>query len=109
MFKMCPRRLYIFKNTDKRRMEQQLKVDYRRLIEEVIAKLAPHNHSLVVQLAQIPEDIRGYGHVKERHFKAAKVKEAGLKVEFDSAKVVIGIATQQISRAAQWQIEARCL
>ena len=90
----------IFKNTDERRMEQQLKVDYRRLIEEVVAKLAPHNHALAVQLGQIPEDIRGYGHVKERHFKAAKAKEAALKTEFDSAKVVISIATKTEAKAA---------
>ena len=100
MFKMCPRRLCLFKYTDERRMEQQRKVDYRRLIEEVVAKLAPHNHSLAVQLAQIPEEIRGYGHVKERHFKAAKLKEAALKAEFDSAKVVISIATQALGKAA---------
>ena len=81
-------------------MEQQLKVDYRRLIEEVVAKLAPHNHSLAVQLAQIPEEIRGYGHVKERHLKAAKLKETGLKAEFDSAKVVISIATKTEAKAA---------
>ena len=89
----------IFKNTGERRMEQQLKVDYRRLIEEIVAKLAPHNHSLAVQLAQIPEEIRGYGHVKERHFKAAKLKEAGLKEEFDAAKVVIAIASQALRKA----------
>ncbi|TAG00463.1 MAG: indolepyruvate ferredoxin oxidoreductase family protein [Betaproteobacteria bacterium] len=92
--------LDIFKNTDERRMEQQLKVDYRRLIEEVVAKLAPHNYTLAVQLAQIPEDIRGYGHVKERHFKAAKAKEASLKVEFDAAKTVIGIAVTHDAKAA---------
>ena len=90
----------IFKNTDERRMEQQLKVDYRRLIEEIVAKLAPHNHSLAVQLAQIPEDIRGYGHVKERHFKAAKAKEVALKADFDAAKVVITIASQTLGKAA---------
>lgn len=67
-------------------------MDYRGLIGEIAGKLAPHNHSLAIQLAQIPEDIRGYGHVKERHFKAAKLKETGLKAAFDSAKEVIGIA-----------------
>ncbi|TAG46270.1 MAG: indolepyruvate ferredoxin oxidoreductase family protein [Betaproteobacteria bacterium] len=92
--------LDIFKNTDERRMEHQLKVDYRRLIEEVVAKLAPHNYTLAVQLAQIPEDIRGYGHVKERHFKAAKAKEASLKAEFDAAKTVIGIAVTHDAKAA---------
>jgi indolepyruvate ferredoxin oxidoreductase len=92
--------LDIFKNTDERRMEQQLKVDYRRLIEEVVAKLAPHNHTLAVRLASIPEDIRGYGHVKERHVKAAKANEAKLKADFDAAKVVIGIAAVTSEKAA---------
>ena len=44
--------LDVFKNTDERRMEQQLKVDYSRLIEEVVAKLAPHNHSLAGHLCK---------------------------------------------------------
>jgi len=81
-------------------MEQQLKVDYRRLIEEVVAKLAPHNHTLALQLASIPEDIRGYGHVKERHVKSAKAHEAKLKADFDAAKVVIGIAAAPSSQQA---------
>lgn len=92
--------LDIFKNTDERRMEQQLKVDYRRLIEELVAKLAPHNHTLSVQLASIPEDIRGYGHVKERHVKSVKAHETKLKAEFDAAKVVIGIAAVTSEKAA---------
>ena len=90
----------IFKNTDERRMEQQLKVDYRRLVEELVAKLAPHNHGLAVQLASIPEEIRGYGHVKERHVKAAKAKEAKLKADFDAAKMVIGIANADAAKVA---------
>jgi indolepyruvate ferredoxin oxidoreductase len=53
-----------------------------------------------VQLAQIPEDTRGYGHVKERHLKAAKAKEANLKAEFDAAKMVIAIATSDAAKAA---------
>ena len=32
----------------------------------------------MVELASVPEDIRGYGHVKERHLKNAKQKEAKL-------------------------------
>jgi indolepyruvate ferredoxin oxidoreductase len=92
--------LDVFKNTEERRMEQQLKVDYRKLIEEIVAKLAPHNHALAVQLAQIPEEIRGYGHVKERHFKAAKEKEAKLKADFDVAKPIISIASVNESKAA---------
>jgi indolepyruvate ferredoxin oxidoreductase len=38
-------------------------------------------------IARIPEDIRGYGHVKERHLKAAKQKEASLLAEFNKPAV----------------------
>jgi len=41
-----------------------------------------------VQLGQIPEHIRGYGHVKERHLKAAKAKEAELLNAFRQATPV---------------------
>jgi indolepyruvate ferredoxin oxidoreductase len=37
-----------------------------------------------VAIASIPEDIRGYGHVKERHLKAAKEKEAALLAAFNA-------------------------
>jgi indolepyruvate ferredoxin oxidoreductase len=30
--------------------------------------------ALAVDIAKLPEDIRGYGHVKERHLKAARAK-----------------------------------
>ena len=39
-----------------------------------------------MQLAQIPEHIRGYGHVKDRHLKIAKTKEAELLAAFRAAR-----------------------
>ena len=36
------------------------------------------NHSLAVQLAEIPEEIRGFGHIKEKHIRDAKVHEQKL-------------------------------
>ena len=44
----------------------------------MLARLAPQNYELAVSLASIPEHIRGYGHVKERHLKDAKAREAAL-------------------------------
>jgi indolepyruvate ferredoxin oxidoreductase len=70
--------LDIFGYTDERRGERQLIQDYERAVEELLAKLAPDNHGLAVQIASIPEEIRGYGHVKARHLAAAKAKEAKL-------------------------------
>ena len=39
-------------------------------------------HRSSTAIASIPEDIRGYGHVKERHLTAAKAKEAALLANF---------------------------
>ncbi len=80
--------LDIFGRTAERRMERALPGQYEALVAELLAALAPHNHALAVELAQIPEHIRGYGHVKERHMVAAKKKEAELLVAFRSATPV---------------------
>jgi len=71
-------RLDLFNRTEERKNERALPGAYETMLAELLAALAPHNHKLAVQLAQIPEHIRGYGHVKERHLKAAKAKEAEL-------------------------------
>ena len=68
----------IFGYTHERRTERQLIRDYELIIDEVLGALTPDNHALAVQIASIPEEIRGFGHVKERHLKAAKDKEASL-------------------------------
>jgi indolepyruvate ferredoxin oxidoreductase len=48
----------------------------------LLAKLNGENLAQAVAIASIPEDIRGYGHVKERHLKTAKEKEAALLAAF---------------------------
>ena len=72
----------VFGRTEERRTERRLIEDYVALIEEICGKLDAHNHALAVQLASIPEDIRGFGHVKDRHLAAAKQKEASLLAAF---------------------------
>ena len=49
---------------------------------EVLGALTPETHAVAVALASVPEKIRGFGHVKERHLKAAKAEEAGLLEQF---------------------------
>jgi indolepyruvate ferredoxin oxidoreductase len=67
-----------FGRTAERRMERRLVADYRALLEELLNNLTLDNHALAVQLARIPEQIRGYGHVKDAHLARAKAKEAEL-------------------------------
>jgi indolepyruvate ferredoxin oxidoreductase len=78
--------LDLFGKTAERKAERQLIADYEVLLDEITAGLGAHNHAVAVELASIPEHIRGYGHVKERHLKAAKAREAGLIAAFRAAK-----------------------
>ena len=78
----------VFGRSAERRGERQLITDYEALIDELLPRLAPHNAAIAVELASVPEHIRGYGHVKERHLKAAKAKEAGLVAAYRAAKAV---------------------
>src|SRR5262249_60763854 len=61
-----------------RKLERALVRDYEAMLEEVLARLSGDNHPIAVGLAAIPEKIRGFGHVKLRHLKAAKADEAGV-------------------------------
>jgi indolepyruvate ferredoxin oxidoreductase len=74
--------LDIFGYTAERRMERALIVEYCRTVGSLLPKLTADNLAQAVAIASIPEDIRGYGHVKERHLKAAKQKEAVLLASF---------------------------
>ncbi|MBW8715473.1 MAG: indolepyruvate ferredoxin oxidoreductase family protein, partial [Variovorax paradoxus] len=64
--------LDIFGRTEERRTERALIGEYRASIEEVIAGLRAENHALALEIASLPEQIRGYGHVKERNLAAAR-------------------------------------
>jgi indolepyruvate ferredoxin oxidoreductase len=57
----------VFGYSEERRVERALIDEYRRTIEELLAGLNPGNHALAVEIARLPEHIRGYGHVKARH------------------------------------------
>jgi indolepyruvate ferredoxin oxidoreductase len=77
--------LDVFGRTAERRRERALIGEYETLVDEVLVRLARHNHALAIDLARIPNDIRGYGHVKARHLEAAKRKEAELLARFRGA------------------------
>jgi indolepyruvate ferredoxin oxidoreductase len=74
----------LFGYTAERKTERRLISDYEQLLEELLERLTPANHHVAVALATIPEKIRGYGPVKQRHLAAAKAEEAVLREEFRS-------------------------
>ncbi|MGZ8357845.1 MAG: indolepyruvate ferredoxin oxidoreductase family protein [Telluria sp.] len=58
--------LDIFGYTEERKMERALVNEYREMIEALVAALDAGNHAKAVELANLPEQIRGFGHVKEK-------------------------------------------
>jgi indolepyruvate ferredoxin oxidoreductase len=71
-----------FGYTAERRLERELVADYEKLLGEIFEHLTVSNHRVAVELAMIPEKIRGFGPVKERHLAAAKAEEAALREQF---------------------------
>jgi indolepyruvate ferredoxin oxidoreductase len=61
-----------------RRLERRLIAEYEAVVDEVLERLTPASHDLAVELARLPEQIRGFGHVKERHLGVAKQREGEL-------------------------------
>jgi len=76
--------LDIFGYTAERRMERQLIKDYKKTVEGMLSSLTARNYDIAVEIASIPEHIRGYGHVKEDHLKKAKEQEAALLARFNA-------------------------
>ena len=73
-----------FGYTAERRTERRLIAEYYDLLADVAERLTPDNHHLAVALAALPEKIRGFGHVKQRHLAAAKAEEKALREQFDA-------------------------
>ncbi|HYM31329.1 MAG TPA: indolepyruvate ferredoxin oxidoreductase family protein [Candidatus Cybelea sp.] len=71
-----------FGYTAERRMERRLIDEYRAVVGELLGSLNSQNHSLALQIASLPEHIRGFGHVKERSIEKAKAREANLLAVF---------------------------
>jgi indolepyruvate ferredoxin oxidoreductase len=74
--------LDVFGYNEERRTERRLIADYERVVEELLQALDAGRVQLAAEIASIPEFIRGYGPVKARHLRDAKVREAQLLAEW---------------------------
>jgi len=66
--------LDVFGKTEERRMERQLIADYQASIEALLPRLREDNLQLAVELASLPEQIRGFGHVKLDNLQKTKTR-----------------------------------
>ncbi|MBN3758936.1 indolepyruvate ferredoxin oxidoreductase family protein [Paraburkholderia sp. Tr-20389] len=70
--------LDVFGKTEERRTERALIVEYEVLVRELIGGLTSEKRALAVELANLPDGIRGYGHVKDNNLKGVRAKWAAL-------------------------------
>jgi len=74
--------LDIFGYSEERRTERALIREYEETVERLLAGLTPQNHALAVQIASIPEEIRGFGHIKARNLAPARQKRDELLAQY---------------------------
>ena len=83
-----------FGYTAERKMERGLVRNYEALIVEMLASLSPKNHLTAVELASLPERIRGFGHVKDRNAVAVAEERDRLLQQFRNG-AGIGLAARR--------------
>ncbi|MGH0037358.1 MAG: indolepyruvate ferredoxin oxidoreductase family protein [Myxococcota bacterium] len=65
-----------------RRLERELIRRYEATLDELLAGLSAENRDLAVEIASLPEHIRGFDTVKERSIEEAQAKEQDLLAAF---------------------------
>jgi indolepyruvate ferredoxin oxidoreductase len=68
-------------------MERALIGEYESTVETLLGGLSRENHALAVEIASLPETIRGFGHIKAKSVEAARKKQAELMGRYRSAPV----------------------
>jgi indolepyruvate ferredoxin oxidoreductase len=72
----------LFGRTEERRMERQLLADYQRTVAQLLHHLNNSNHALALELANLPQSIKGFGHVKARHVQATRARWDALQAQW---------------------------
>jgi indolepyruvate ferredoxin oxidoreductase len=76
----------VFGYTKERRTERGLIGEYEDTVERVLAGLTPHNHAIALELLSLPDEIRGFGHIKLASIAAARKKRDSLLSQFTGAQ-----------------------
>lgn len=78
----------VFGYTEERKTERALIGEYEQTVAKLLAGLDGNRLPLAVQIASVPEHIRGYGHVKEKHLHEARAREAALLAKWDNPREI---------------------
>ncbi|WP_366656834.1 indolepyruvate ferredoxin oxidoreductase family protein [Fodinicurvata sp. EGI_FJ10296] len=73
--------LDVFGYLPERRLERALIAEYFDTVDTICTHLTPETHRTAVALADLPQSIRGYGHIKEQAVAKARQRRDDLLVE----------------------------
>lgn len=76
----------IFGYTAERKLERRMISDYEAVLAEIERRLSPDTYHTAVGLARLPEDIKGFGHVKLANYERVKQREAALLADLRDPK-----------------------
>ncbi len=86
----------VFGRSEERRTERALIGEYQACVQELLTGLNAQNHALAVDMARLPEQIKGFGHVKARNLAAARRRWSSLVSEWRHLK-----AAEELRPAAE--------
>ena len=69
-----------------RKNERKLVKDYKNTVLEIGKKLTLNNYDIAVDIASLPDQIRGFGHVKEKNLRVAEECKNNLMNAFNESK-----------------------
>jgi indolepyruvate ferredoxin oxidoreductase len=64
--------LDIFGHTKERRGERELIREYEAILAELMLRLNHDNHPMAVEIAEVPQSIRGFGSIKAKNIATAR-------------------------------------
>ncbi len=77
----------LFGRTPHRRQERALITRYEATVNELLTTLDQENHAIAVEIASIPEHIRGYDLVKDDHLRDARQRESELLEKYREVSI----------------------
>jgi indolepyruvate ferredoxin oxidoreductase len=76
----------LFGYSEERKLERRLIVEYAARMRDLLSRLTSANYDIAVEIASMPERIRGYGYIKRRHLAEVTPKQAELLAAFEVAR-----------------------
>jgi indolepyruvate ferredoxin oxidoreductase len=83
-----------FGRSAERQTERRLIAEYEALLDELMAGLTRESHATALELARLPDEIRGFGHVKEAALERARERQEKLLAAFRAPPAPQAIAAE---------------